>query len=238
MTISATKKTMAVDVRDRMRSDILNARLKPGQRLMFADLSKRYGVSVGVTREALSWLTNQGLVQSHPHQGYIVTPLALSELDELTEARITIEPRVLEMSIQRGDTAWEGDVVSAHYILTRTPPTPVGPDIDDPNYDDRWADVHARFHETLFSACGNERLIRIVQTFAEAAGLYRRWAVSLGHTNPNVAAEHQALMDACLARDPQAASDMLRTHITHTRDGLRAYLEEAGDAGNAPILEN
>ncbi len=36
------RKTMAIDVRDRMRSDILAARLLPGQRLMFADLSERY----------------------------------------------------------------------------------------------------------------------------------------------------------------------------------------------------
>ncbi|WP_286278813.1 GntR family transcriptional regulator [Naasia aerilata] len=70
----SVKKTMAIEVRERMRSDILAARLVPGQRLMFADLSERYGVSVGVTREALTWLSSQGLVQASAHQGYIVTP--------------------------------------------------------------------------------------------------------------------------------------------------------------------
>ena len=72
---SPPKRTMAIDVRERMRSDILSARLVPGRRLLFADLSDRYGVSVGVTREALTWLSSQGLVQSSAHQGYIVTPL-------------------------------------------------------------------------------------------------------------------------------------------------------------------
>lgn len=222
------KKTMAVDVRDRMRSDIFNARLKPGQRLMFADLSERYGVSVGVTREALTWLASQGLVQANAHQGYMVTPLSISELDELTNARLLIEPLVLELSIRNGDTDWEGEIVAAHHVLSRTPATPPDDIEPDPDYQDRWAEVHATFHDSLFSACDNQRLLRIVRGFAEEAALYRRWSVSLGHINPDTAAEHQGLLDASLARDPIAAGEVLRKHIAHTRDVLREYVNETG----------
>lgn len=219
---------MATAVRDRLRSDILNGRLKPSQRLMFADLSQRYGVSVGVTREALSLLSSQGLVRSNAHQGYIVTPLTLEDLDGLVQSRLLIEPLVLELSISQGDTEWEGVALAAHHVLTRTPPTPPGgPDADDPNYHDRWAAAHEAFHDALLSACGNERLLRVVRGFAEEAALYRRWSVSLGGGNPDSAAEHQALLDACLARDPELAGDVLRTHISHTRKMLSDYLDTA-----------
>lgn len=220
-----TKKTMAVDVRDRMRADILNARLKPGQRLMFADLSERYGVSVGVTREALTWLASHGLVQSNAHQGYVVTPLSLTELNELTEARLAVEPLVLEKSIANGDTEWEGRIVSAHHILSRTPPTL--PEKTDEEYQDRWAEVHAAFHDSLFSACDNRRLLRVVRGFAEEAALYRRWSVSLGHINPDSEIEHRALLDASLARDAVTAGEVLRTHIAHTRAILREHASES-----------
>src|SRR5690606_3045175 len=97
-------------------------------------------------------------------------------------------------SIRNGDTDWEGRIVAAHHVLTRTPPTL--PDDADEEYQDRWAEVHAEFHDSLFSACDNSRLLRIVRGFAEEAALYRRWSVSLGHINPDSAAEHQALLDA------------------------------------------
>lgn len=218
-----TKKTMAVDVRDRMRSDILAARLVPGQRLMFADLSERYGVSVGVTREALTWLSSQGLVQANAHQGYIVTPLSIPELTELTEARVLIEPLVLRMSFEKGGMDWEGDVISAHHILTRTPP-PHGPKALDEDALDKWAEAHSAFHEVLFSACTNQRLLRIVKQLAEEATMYRRWSVALVLSNPQAENEHQALLDSALAGDWERGGAVLRTHIEHTLEMLSNYV--------------
>ena len=47
---------------------------------MFPDLCKRYGASVGVTREALASLAAEGLVLAQPHQGYVVRPLSPEDL--------------------------------------------------------------------------------------------------------------------------------------------------------------
>ena len=218
-----TKKTMAIDVRDRMRSDILSARLVPGQRLMFADLSERYGVSVGVTREALTWLSSQGLVQANAHQGYIVTPLSIPDLTELTQTRVLIEPLVLRMSFEAGGNDWEGDVISAHHILSRTP-APHGPKALDEDALDVWADAHSAFHDSLFAACGNKRLLRIVRQLAEEAAMYRRWSVALVLSNPQADNEHQALLDAALSGDWKRGSEVLCTHIEHTREMLSHYV--------------
>lgn len=223
------KDTMAVATRDRMRADILGARLKPGQRLMFSELSDRYGVSVGVTREALTWLSSQGLVKSNAHQGYMVTPLSLPELDELTNARLLVEPEVLKLSIANGDTDWEGQIIAAHHVLSRTPSSAEGSDPDDDEAQDAWSEAHAAFHEALFSACRNARLMQIIRTFSEEAQLYRRWSISLGHVNPHTVEEHRSLLEYALARDAARAADVLCTHISHTRQMLQAYVEETGD---------
>jgi DNA-binding GntR family transcriptional regulator len=221
------KDTMAVAVRDRMRADILGARLKPGQRLMFSELSDRYGVSVGVTREALTWLSSQGLVKAVAHQGYMVTPLTVPELDDLTNARLLVEPAVLRLSIENGDTDWEGHIVAAHHVLSRTPSSAEGSDPDDDVAQDAWSEAHAAYHEALFSACDNTRLMQIVRTFSEEAMLYRRWSISLGHVNTHSAEEHRALLEFSLARDADQAADVLRTHIAHTRQMLKDYVEES-----------
>lgn len=214
---------MAVHVRDRMRSDILRARLLPGQRLMFADLSERYGASVGVTREALTWLSSQGLVQANAHQGYVVTPLSLPDLNELTQARMMIEPLVLRASFEAGGTEWEGAVVSAHHVLSRTPP-PISDEPHDEDALDRWADTHSAFHEVLVSACPNKRLLRIVAQLNEEAAMYRRWSVSLVHYEPGSVEEHRALLEAALAGDWERGGDVLRTHYRHTQENLSHYV--------------
>jgi len=219
---------MAIDVRDRMRSDILSARLFPGQRLMFADLSERYGVSVGVTREALTWLASQGLVQANAHQGYIVTPLSIPDLTELTQARVLIEPLVLRKSFDSGSTDWEGDVISAHHILSRTPP-PHGLKALDADALDKWAEVHSAFHEVLFAACPNRRLLKIVNQLAEEAAMYRRWSVALVLSNPQAEAEHQALLESALAGDWKHGGEVLVRHIEHTRQMLTDYVAEHPD---------
>lgn len=217
------KNTMAIDVRDRMRSDILTARLLPGQRLMFADLSERYGVSVGVTREALTWLSSQGLVQANAHQGYVVTPLSIADLTELTQARVLIEPLVLRKSFESGGMDWEGDVIAAHHILSRTPP-PHGSTPPDEEALNQWAEAHSAFHDVLFAGCDNKRLLRIVRQLGEEASMYRRWSVALTLRNPQGEAEHRALLEAALAGDWERGGDVLRTHIEHTREVLTAYV--------------
>ncbi|MBO9577905.1 MAG: GntR family transcriptional regulator [Microbacteriaceae bacterium] len=227
MKSSPAKDTMAIAVRDKMRADILGARLKPGQRLMFAELSERYGVSVGVTREALTWLSSQGLVKATAHQGYMVTPLTMAELDALTEARLLIESEVLKLSIRNGDTEWEGLIIAAHHVLSRTPSSAEGSDPNDDAAQDAWAEAHAAYHEALLSACGNPRLMQIVRTLSEEAALYRRWSISLGHINHQAAAEHRALLEHCLAREPEEAAEALRQHVSHTRQMLMEYITEA-----------
>jgi DNA-binding GntR family transcriptional regulator len=54
----------------RLRGDILAGHLQPGSRLPFAKLCARYGTSVGVLREGLSRLVEQGLV----HAAHAVFP--------------------------------------------------------------------------------------------------------------------------------------------------------------------
>src|SRR3954452_1130342 len=107
------RETRADDLRRRMRADILSGALKPGEKLQFPDMCWRYGTSVGVLREALTWLATQGLVRTQAHQGDVVTPLSRPDLDELTGARLLVEPAVLALAVREGSVEWEARVVAA-----------------------------------------------------------------------------------------------------------------------------
>src|SRR5580704_10239777 len=85
------KRTRVDDLHMTLRADILAGRLPPGRRLKFPELCALHGVSVGVVREALTRLAEQGLVRSEAHQGFEVVALSLEDLVELTAARIELE---------------------------------------------------------------------------------------------------------------------------------------------------
>ena len=199
-----------------LRSDIFAGRLVPGQRLKFPELSQRYDCSIGAAREALTKLVAEGLVTTQPHQGYAVTKLSYEDLFDLTRARMETEPLVFKMSVESGDVQWESDVLAAHHILQRAPYF----DKDDSaRLSDEWVSAHGAFHTALLSGCRNKRLFAIVSSLRQEAELYRQWSVLFEQDSSarrDVAGEHEGLLEAALAREPELAQARLREHIAHT----------------------
>jgi DNA-binding GntR family transcriptional regulator len=214
---------------ERLRTDILCGRLRPGQRLKFPELCEEYGASVGAAREALARLVAQGLVRTQSRQGYEVTPLSQEDLRELTTARVEIESLVLRLAVAEGDVAWEARVLGAHHVLECTPFT-AG---DAREITEEWPAAHAAFHGALLAGCTNRRLLDTARSLRGEAELYRRWSVTYGgEPDRDLAAEHRGLLDAVVARDPELAAERLREHIAHTaRLLLTAITDQAAPEG-------
>lgn len=97
-TVRSTKQQI-VDV---LRSDILCANIYPGVRLSEMELAKRFGVSRGPIREALSQLVYEGLLVSKPNCGVTVAPLPTDEIRNLVfPIRRTIELFALKQCFDR-----------------------------------------------------------------------------------------------------------------------------------------
>ncbi len=197
-----------------LRADILAGRFAPGERLPFAALCARYESSMGVLREGLSRLVEQGLVRAEPQQGYRVAPLSRDDLVELTEARVEVETLVLRQAVAHGDLAWESAVIAAHHTLTRTPQI----DGDDPaRLSEEWTAAHAAYHSAVLAGCPNGRLRGIAEGLRDSAELYRQWSGPLGHDEArDVAGEHRSILDAVLAREEDTAARALADHIGRT----------------------
>jgi DNA-binding GntR family transcriptional regulator len=211
-------RSKAEDVFSRLRRDILSGRIAPGQRLRYGELCEAYGTSMGVLRESLLRLAEQGLAKGEPQQGFQVTPLSADDLSELTAARQDIECLVLRHAIEEGGLDWESQLIATHHRLSRTPQ--LDPD-DAQLFNEEWADAHHAFHAMLLDGCANQRLKRIAQGLRDAAELYRRWSLPLGHDGDrDTAGEHAAILEATLARDADQAAARLRAHIRRTTDAL------------------
>lgn len=208
-----------------LRADILAGRRAPGTRLPFTELCSRYEASMGVVREALMRLTEQGLVESQPQHGFRVTPLSADDLAHLTDARCLIEAAALRQSVENGSVEWESLVLAAHHRLERTPqPDPTDPD----RLAEDWVTAHADYHHAMLSACPNPRLLAVAEGLRASAELYRRWSVPLGHEQRDIAGEHRKMLDALLDHNADDAVRLLTEHIRHTTNVL---IEQTGSPG-------
>src|SRR6266568_3720686 len=140
--------TRTEQVYEVIRSELLNGVLHPGQKLKMVELTERFGVSQSVIREALTRLTEQGLLVATPQRGF----------------------RVRDLAVERGDLEWETGILAAHHRLERTPVTR-----DDGTVSEDWSVQHRDFHVALLTGCGNRRLETVANSLRDSAELYRRW---------------------------------------------------------------
>ena len=75
----------------RIREAILQGRLKPGQRILEADMAQELGISRAPIREAIRQLESEGLVVSRAHRGTYVTTLSSQDAREIFSLRAALE---------------------------------------------------------------------------------------------------------------------------------------------------
>lgn len=220
MTAKGTRTELVYEA---LRDDLLNGRLRPGDRLKLTALGERFMASQSVVREALTRLSEQGLVVAEPQRGFSVRPLSEADLADLTRVRVQLECLALRQAIQEGDVAWESQIVSTHYQLERQPMVNA-----DGVLNQEWSRVHAEFHRALVAACGSPRLLSMVNALRENADLYRQWSWSLAQdVKRDHVAEHRDLMELTLARDADAACEAMARHIERASAALKVYIGEA-----------
>ncbi len=209
-------RTLASDVFEQLRNDILECRLPPGGRLRFKDLRSRYGSGLSPLREALMRLVADDLVVLEDHKGFRVAPVSQEELVDLAMTWFELEALGIRQSIKKGDDRWAADIRARFQELSKhRMRTPKG------TLDPAWEPRNLAFHESLYAACGSPSLMRFCRTLSERFSRYRRlWA--RGSHNRNIAKEHDDLCRAVLDRDAVAAVAVLRVHRTRTIRDLLA----------------
>lgn len=226
-------RTLADEIYTTIQDDIVKGAFSPGQALRLEALSERYGVSFTPLREALNQLQAEGLVTSSGMRGFRVPPVTLPEMWQTIHARVLVETEAMALAFSRGNVDWEIDVVSAYHALNRM--REMVNEGRDLSIDEREAVErrHEHFHLTLLSPCSSDILLRLIGNLHRQSERYRRRWVSrsepetLGNAAPDE--DHEALMQAALARDTDTASRILRRHLMATGEFIQAQQIASGE---------
>jgi DNA-binding GntR family transcriptional regulator len=218
----AADDSLTAQVYRSLRADLLNARIAPGSKLAVQAIGAAYGAGASPVREALASLAAEGLVERLDGRGFRAAPAGVEAFDELVQARCWLEEVVLRESIAAGDTAWEEAVVVARWRLGRLPRSAeAGRFVPNP----AWEQAHAAFHQSMLAACPSSTLRAMAEGLRERAERYRALAGAVAYPGRDIAAEHEAIAEAALARDAPRAAALLQEHYRRTATFLRSALQ-------------
>lgn len=215
--------TLATSIYAWLRRDILRGVFRPGEKLRIDALCERYEIGATPLREALNRLSAEELVNREEQRGFRVAPVSLSDLAELTKTCCWISGLALRESIKNGDADWEEAVVLAAHRLSRVPREGAE---GYASFNPEWEERHRAFHLALIGACGSRWLIDFYAMLMDRNTRYRYLAFAHGSEPRDVAAEHQAIVDAVLARNADRAIAAANAHLRKTTDSVVARESE------------
>jgi len=208
----------------RLRRDVLTGTFAADTKLKVEELQASYGFSSSPLREALSRLSQEGLVRADERRGFRVAALSPEDLGDITRMRLMLDVHALRESIEHGDDAWEEAIVAAFYRLEKVEARlPDGPVI----LDDEWSALHRDFHAVLLAACPSPRQLAWSASLFDQAERYRRFSARYRKSARRKSNEHKKLMDATLRRDADTACALLTDHIRGTLRNVQAAFEAA-----------
>lgn len=200
-------RTLALEVFERLRADILSSQLPPGKKLRFEELRKAYGVGLSPLREALSRLAENRLVVATGQRGFRVPSVSVQDFMDIAMVRKEIEDFALRHSIKNGDDAWEARLVAAHYKMNLVAKS--GKEVSE----EVWERRHREFHYTLVSCCNSPCLLHLHGLLNDLFDRYRRLSLPADLWKAPRTLMHQRIVDAALARNADLAAGLLADHI-------------------------
>lgn len=192
----------------RIKRDIIFGELAPGSKLKLDGLRERYQASMSTLRETLNRLASEGFVDALDQRGFFVTPVSREDLIEIANLRVLLECHALRLSIQNGDTDWEGNLVAAHHKLHLMEQKMLA---GDQSQIEDWKRYDWEFHLALIEACGSKNLLSLHAVLYDKYLRYQM--LVLTYRGEEAVEEHRKVFEAALARDIEAAAATLKTHI-------------------------
>ena len=199
-----------------LRRAILRGELKPGERLMEIQLANKLGVSRTPIREAIRKLELEGLVLMIPRKGAEVAEITEKNLRDVLEVRCALEELAVQLACERID---KRGIKELHTAADRFRDVVGSDDIT------QIAQADEAFHDVIFTATDNERLIQLLNNLREQMYRYRIEYLKKKECYPQLLGEHEAIISAIERHDKEKATRITGQHINNQVDTVLGTLK-------------
>lgn len=198
--LAISKSTIATQIVEELRRRIVNGDYGAGMRLQQEQIAQELGVSRSPVREALRQLEAEGLVILISQKGAEVAPISASEVGEMFEIRLQLEPHLLALAIPRMTPE---DLAEAQRIIALMETTDIG----------NWGLLNWDLHRTLYRPADRPTILRMLERVHQNIDRYLRMEISRYQGRGTAMSEHQTLVALCRDRQVERAVSLLRMHI-------------------------
>ncbi len=209
---SLSPKALYVEVAELLRQRIFKRELEPGSWIDELRIAEEYGISRTPLREALKVLAAEGLVTMKVRRGAYVTEVSSNDLADVYHLLSLLESDAAGVVATRATDAELAELQALHKQLEKAAK------LGKANTDQFFA-INEQFHMRLLASANNRWRDQMVADLRKVMKLNRHNSLLKTGRIEESLAEHQAIMDALLARDAARTQERMREHFAN---GLEA----------------
>lgn len=192
-----------------LRQEILMGKIKPGERLREIQLADKMGVSRTPVREAIRMLELEGLVKMVPRRGAEVANITEKDLQDAFEVRNALEKLAIELACER---------MTAEQIARLKANSVEFEKASQKNDAEKLAGIDEEFHDIIFEATNNPRLIQLLNNLRQQFYRYRLECLKDKNSHQSLLQQHLTIIDNIENKNVEAATANITAHIINQVD--------------------
>ena len=199
-----------------LRDAIRKGVLKPGERLMEIQLAEELGVSRTPVREAIRKLELEGYVIMMPRRGTYVANLSIRDVNEVFEIRTSLDSLASGLAAER---ITDEELERLQRLLVM-----IGEYIEENNME-KIVETDTEFHDILYQASRNTRLVGIIFNLREQLTRFRSTSMAYPGRLKETLEEHRHLVEAIAQGDALEAQRAAEEHMEKSEQTLLTSME-------------
>jgi DNA-binding GntR family transcriptional regulator len=203
-----TPRALYEEVAELLRQRIFNREMEPGSWIDEMRLAQEMGISRTPLREALKVLAAEGLVTMKVRRGAYVTEVSAQDMRDVYHLLALLESDAAAAVATHATDAQLAELQALHQALESA--------VSDR---DHFFAVNERFHMQVLELANNRWRNQLVADLRKVMKLNRHNSLFKSGRIAESLAEHRAILQALLARQPELAAQRMREHFAN---GLQA----------------
>ena len=203
--------TAASRIYSDLRIELVSLQRRPGEAISEGEIALSYGVSRTPVREAILKLSDEGLLDIYPQSGIFVSRIPIAALPEAIIIRRALEETTARLAAER---ATSSQILALHSVLERQRESSAARDSD------AFHQADETFHASIADVAGYPGIWKFIQQVKVHVDRYRRLTLPQHGRIALVIAEHEAILTAIEAHDPEGARRAMEIHLETLLDNI------------------